>query len=99
LLTSSIAQFDAYCTAESAWHRVLSTHRCNAAKRRERTLVGPFCTRLVIVLICEMGFLDSYTALVGARAGPPLRGFPAIEIKLAHFVRCETRRVGAMISD
>jgi hypothetical protein len=46
-----------------------------------------------------MGFLDSYTALVGARASPPPRGFEAIEIKLAHFMRCEAHRVGAMMTE
>ncbi|MGF6976319.1 hypothetical protein QFZ94_004769 [Paraburkholderia sp. JPY465] len=80
-------------------HSARHTGRRNAAKRRERPLAGLICTRLVIVPICEVGFLDSYTALVGARVGPPPRGFQAIDIKLAHFVRCETRRVGAMISD
>jgi hypothetical protein len=80
------------------WHRAFHDGRCNAAKRRERTLAGPICTRLVIVPICEMGFLDSYTPLVGARVGPPPRGFQVIGIKLAHFMRYETHRVGAMIS-
>jgi hypothetical protein len=48
----------------------LSPLRCNAAIRRKRTLRGPDCTRLVIVPICGMVILDSYTALTNARAGP-----------------------------
>jgi len=80
-------------------HCAVRPPRRGAAKQRKRTLAGTACTRLVIVPICEMGFLDSYTALVGARAGPPLRGFEAIEIKLAHFMRREAHRVDAMMTE
>jgi len=53
--------------------------RCNAAKRRERTRGGPDCTRLVIVPICVMGFLDSHTGQASARNGLMRRGFEAVE--------------------
>ncbi len=66
--------------------------RCNAAKRRKRTLAGPDCTRLVIVPICEMGFLDSYTPLASARAGPLSRGFQVVGLNLAHFLRLDAHK-------
>ena len=52
---------------------------CNAVKRRERTRGGPDCTRLVIVPICVMGFLDSHTGQASARNGLMRRGFEAVE--------------------
>lgn len=43
-----------------------------------------------------MGFLDSYTPLTNARAGPLLRGFEEVFNKMAHFVHLDAHWVGAM---
>lgn len=80
-------------------HSGLSGPRCNAAIKRKRTLAGPDCTRLVIVPICEMGFLDSHTPLASARAGPLSQGFQVVGLNLAHFLHLHAHRVGAMTSD
>jgi hypothetical protein len=77
--------FDAHCIV-SRRATAQNTNRCNAAIERRRTLGGLDCTRLVIVPICEMGFLDSYTPLTSARAGLMPRGFEAFAEEMARFM-------------
>jgi hypothetical protein len=92
--TSYISGFDAHSIV-SFDGSPSATIRCNAAIERKRTLGGPDCTRLVIVPICEMDFLDSHTPLASARAGLLPRGFKGVAGEMARFLHKGMHWVGA----
>lgn len=71
-----------------------ATIRGNAAIERKRTLDEPDCTRLVIVPICGMCVLDSYTPLASARVSLMLRGLQVNAAYMARFMQRNAHRAG-----